>query len=132
MECRLLPEEAATGTAKELYQEIEAAFGMVPNFFKAQAAVDAEWAMLNWQRVKHIMLAPGPLDRKTREIIAMVVSVVNGCQYCHLAHQTMALMAGAAPEEIDQVMKVVELYQSFNAIADSLEIPCDITPALAG
>ena len=130
MECRLLQEDEATGTARELYQEIEAAFGMVPNFFKAQAAVDAEWAMLNWRRVKHIMLSPGPLDRKTREIIAMVVSVVNGCQYCHLAHQTMALMAGASPEEIDQAMQVVELYQSFNAIADSLQIPCDITPAL--
>lgn len=39
MECKLLEEEQATGKAAELYEDIRAAFGMVPNSFKAQAAV---------------------------------------------------------------------------------------------
>jgi hypothetical protein len=36
---KLLSEDKATGKAKEIFEEIKAAFGMVPNFFQAQAAV---------------------------------------------------------------------------------------------
>jgi len=131
MSCRLLNEEEATGKAKELYDDIKSSFGMVPNFFRAQAAVDPDWAALNWNRVKQIMLKQGKLDRKTKEIIAMVVSMVSNCQYCHLAHKTMALMSGATEEDLDEAVKVVELFRSFTAIADALQVPCDITPDMA-
>lgn len=124
----LLNEQDATGKTKEIYDDIQRTFGMVPNFFKAQAAVDPNWLDLNWQREKQIMVAEGALDRKTKEIIAMVVSVVNGCEYCSLAHESMAMMVGASKEEINEVKKVMELFSSFNSIADSLKIPCDIMP----
>lgn len=124
-------EEEVTGKAKDVLTEIKQTFGMVPNFFKAQAAVDPEWLELNWNREKAIMLAPGGLDRKTRELIALTVSLVNRCEYCSLAHETMALMAGADEREINQTKQIVELFSSFNAIADSLRIPCDITPGMA-
>jgi len=127
----LLSEEDATGKAKEVYDEIRAAFGMVPNFFKAQAAVDPEWLALNWQREKLIMLAEGALDRKTKELLAMAISLVNGCEYCSLAHEGVALMTGASQEEVNEAKKVVELFASFNAIADSLQVPCDIRPPAA-
>ena len=131
MECKLLEEEQATGKVAELYEDIRDGFGMVPNFFKAQAAIDPDWALANWNRVKQIMLKQGKLERKTKEIIAMVVSMVSNCQYCHLAHKTMALMSGATDEELNETIKVVELFRSFTAIADSLQIPCDISPGMA-
>ncbi len=124
----LLSEEDATGKSKQVFDEIQNTFGMVPNFFKAQAAVDPEWLEVNWKREKLIMLAEGALDRKTKEIIAMVVSMVNKCEYCSLAHESMARMVGASQEEINEVKMVVELFSSFNVIADSLKIPCDIMP----
>lgn len=127
----LLSEEDATGKAKQVYDEIRAAFGMVPNFFKAQGAVDPEWLALNWQREKLIMLAEGTLDRKTKELLAMAISLVNGCEYCSLAHEGVALMSGASQEEVNEAKKVVELFASFNAIADSLRVPCDIRPPTA-
>lgn len=127
----LLSEEDATGKAKEVYEEIRAAFGMVPNFFKAQGSVDPEWLALNWQREKLIMLAEGALDRKTKELLAMAISLVNGCEYCSLAHEGVALMTGASQEEVNEAKKVVELFASFNAIADSLRVPCDIRPPTA-
>ncbi len=127
----LLSEEDATGKAKQVYDEIRESFGMVPNFFKAQAAVDPEWLALNWQRQKLIMLADGALDRKTKELLALAVSLVNGCEYCSLAHEGVALMSGASQEEVNEAKKVVELFASFNAIADSLRVPCDIMPPTA-
>lgn len=125
----LLSEQDATGKAKQVYDEIQNVFGMVPNFFKAQAAVDPAWLELNWQRQKLIMLAETALDRKTKEIIALVVSMVNRCEYCSLAHESTARMAGASQVEINEVKKIVELFSSFNVIADSLKIPCDILPS---
>ncbi|MBI2440160.1 MAG: carboxymuconolactone decarboxylase family protein [Lentisphaerae bacterium] len=125
---RLLSEDEVTGKAAEVYADIKAKFGMVPNFFKAQAAVDPEWLALNWQRVKHVMLSSGALDRKTRELIAYAVSEVNHCEYCSLAHETMARMNGATEQEVNQAREIIELFCSFNAIADTLRVPCDISP----
>ena len=68
------------------------------------------------------------LDRKTKELIATAVSISNNCQYCRLAHEAMALMIGASKEEIVEMKEVVELFASFNKIADSLQVPCDVTP----
>lgn len=128
---KLLSEDKATGKAKEILEEIKAAFGMVPNFFQAQAAVDPDWLESNWNREKMIMLSEGALDRKTKELIALTVSLVNRCQYCSLAHETMAMMVGATEQEINEAKKVIELFASFNSIADSLRIPCDLTPDMA-
>jgi len=125
---RLPSENEFSGTVKATLEEIKKTLGMVPNFFKVQAAVDPDWLELNWRHFKHVMLSPGGLDRKTRELIAFVVSEVNRCNYCSLAHETTALMAGATLLEIQQTRKIIELFCSFNSIADSFRIPCDITP----
>jgi alkylhydroperoxidase/carboxymuconolactone decarboxylase family protein YurZ len=58
-------------------------------------------------------------------------NLVNRCEYCSLAHEAMAMMVGATEQEIDEAKKVIELFASFNAIADSLRVPCDLTPDMA-
>jgi alkylhydroperoxidase/carboxymuconolactone decarboxylase family protein YurZ len=35
----------------------------------------------NWNKVKAVMIEPGKLDRLTKEIIAVAVSAVLGCEY---------------------------------------------------
>jgi alkylhydroperoxidase/carboxymuconolactone decarboxylase family protein YurZ len=35
----------------------------------------------NWNKVKAVMIDPGKLDRLTKEIIAVAVSSVLGCEY---------------------------------------------------
>ncbi len=35
----------------------------------------------NWQKVNAVMVEPGKLDRLTKEIIAVTVSAVMGCEY---------------------------------------------------
>jgi len=121
----ILSEQEASGRTLEVYDDIKSTFGMVPNFFKAQAAVDPDWMEQNWNRVKRIMVAERGLDRKTKEIIALVVSLLNRCEYCSAAHEMMARMAGADDEEINEVKQVLELFVSFNSIADSLAVPLD-------
>lgn len=122
---KLLSEDEATGKAQDIYNDIKTAFGMVPNFFKAQAAIDPEWLELNWNREKKIMLSDSAIDRKTKEMIALAVSLVNRCEYCSASHENMALMAGATEKELGVVKQIVELFSSFNSIADSLHVPID-------
>ncbi len=125
---KLVDENEATGKAKAVLLEIKETFGMVPNFFKAQAAVDADWLELNWNREKTIMFSEGGLDRKTRELIALAVSMVNRCEYCTMAHEAMARSTGATDKELGQLVQIVDLFSSFNVIADALHIPTDIKP----
>ncbi len=124
---KLISDEEATAQVKDIFEDIKKNFGMVPNFFRAQA-VDPEWLSLNWEREKAIMLKESSLERKTKELIAMTVSLVKNCNYCALAHEAMARQVGASEEEILEAKKVIELFSSFNSIADSLRVPCDITP----
>lgn len=79
---RLIPEEEATGTVREVYRDIKETLGIdfVPNMYRAMAARPA-FLEANWNKVKAVMLAPGKLDRLTREIIAVSVSAVSGCRY---------------------------------------------------
>lgn len=79
---KLIPEEEATGKVKEIYWEIQSELGIdfVPNLYKAMAS-KPDYLEANWNRVKAIMVEPGKLDRLTKEIIAVAVSAVNGCDY---------------------------------------------------
>ena len=43
------------------------------------------------------MIKEGVLDRKAKELIALTVFLVNGCEYCSLAHEGAALMSGSQP-----------------------------------
>lgn len=124
----LMSDEEANGKVKEIYEEISSNFGMVPNFFRAQAAADPEWLEVNWNRWKLIMGKERGLDRNTKELIAVAVAIVNNCEYCTLAHEASALMAGSSPGDIIEMKQVVELFSSFTKIADSLKVPCDISP----
>ena len=79
---KMIPEEEATGKVGAIYEEIKSQFGIdfVPNLYKVMAPKPA-YLEANWNKVKTVMIEPGKLDRLTKEIIAVAVSAVNGCDY---------------------------------------------------
>ena len=78
----MVSEEEASGKAKEIYDEIKSRLGIdfVPNLYKVMAS-KPDYLEANWKKVKAVMIEPGKLDRLTKEIIAVAVSAVNGCDY---------------------------------------------------
>lgn len=44
-------------------------------------ALNPDFLEANWNRVNTIMVKEGKLDRLTKEIIAVAVSAVSGCDY---------------------------------------------------
>ncbi|PSP19175.1 MAG: peroxidase [Cyanobacteria bacterium QS_8_64_29] len=85
-----LPRDRVSPELQAVYDEIQQAYGMVPNLFKT-AAHHPPLLKANWEKVKGIMTG-GQLPRPLKESIALLVSKDNGCQYCIRAH-TQALKA---------------------------------------
>ena len=79
---KLIPEEEATGRLQEIYQDIMQTHGIdfVPNMYKAMASKPS-YLEANWNKIKTIMQEPGKLDKLTKEIIAVAVSAVSGCDH---------------------------------------------------
>ena len=79
---KMVPEEEATGKVKDVYEDIRSRLGIdfVPNLYKTMAP-KPDYLEANWKKVKTVMIEPGKLDRLTKEIIAVAVSAVNGCEY---------------------------------------------------
>lgn len=115
----------ATGRVKEIYAEIKEVFGtpFVPNLFKAMANHPA-YLEATWNRVKVIM-GPGKLDRKTKEVIALAVSATNNCEYCIDAHTASLKRLGFGDEELTELMAVVDLFNGFNKFLDGLKVESD-------
>ena len=79
---KMISEEDATGKAREIYEDIKTNLGLdfVPNLYKVMASKPG-YLEASWNKVKAIMVEPGKLDRLTKEIIAVAVSAVMGCEY---------------------------------------------------
>jgi AhpD family alkylhydroperoxidase len=54
-------------------------------------------------------LAPGALDTRTKELIAMVIGVIEGCDGCIASHAQGAAKAGASKQEAAEAIGVTFL-----------------------
>jgi len=72
--------ENATGEVKEIYNEIEAAFGMVPNGISAWSANPA-LLRNQWESIK-IRLSKDQENQTLHAIIRYLASDENNCTYC--------------------------------------------------
>lgn len=102
----LLSPETAGGDATAILKEIEAAFGMVPNLFKAYAH-HPPLLEANWTKVKAIMMQ-GSLNRKLKETIAVTVSRDNSCSYCVSAHTAALRSIGVGDRELKAIEEDLE------------------------
>lgn len=119
-------ENNVSAEVAEVFDDIRQTFGMsvVPNLFKIMAHNPA-YLKASWQRVKVIM-GPGLIDRKTKEMIAVTVSATNGCDYCVNAHTAALRSMGVKDEELIELMAVVDLFSGFNKLLEGLQVTSDI------
>jgi len=77
-------EDVPEGVGK-LWAKAEEAFGFVPNVFKAQA-VNGDQFLAWWNYFNLLVNKDGHLSNADRELLAVVVSNVNRCNYCVISH----------------------------------------------
>lgn len=126
---RLTEDTEAIGKVREVFDDIKATKGIdfVPNIWRA-LAVDPEHLESCWRRVKNIM-TDGALDRCTKEIIAVAVSITNGCEYCVNSHSATLQKLGLSQQGLAEVVAVTELFNAMNRVAVAYQIEPDVRPA---
>jgi alkylhydroperoxidase family enzyme len=77
---RTIPPEESAGTLRRLYDEAVARAGKVFHVVRLQG-LQPEVLEASVELYRRLMLAPGPLSRARREMIAVAVSRVNDCDY---------------------------------------------------
>ena len=127
-------EEAATGKVATIFADIKSTknIAFVPNLWRV-LATNPDHLELVWTRLKAIMHPEAAgrvakLDPMTREIIALAVSATNGCEYCVNSHTAALRKLGMDVETLGEVLAVVGLFNSTNALADAYQIEPDILP----
>ena len=95
----------------------------VNNFWKFLAH-DPAGLKRTWESVKEVM-KPGALDRLTKEMIYVAVSVTNGCGYCIASHTAAARKAGMTDAMFGEVMAIVGMANETNRLANGYRVPID-------
>ncbi len=81
----IIEPKEATGNLKEIYEELEQKRGKLAKIHKLQS-LNPETITAHMDLYMSIMFSKSPLSRAQREMMAVVVSSTNDCEYCQLHH----------------------------------------------
>jgi len=71
------------------------------------------------------MITPGELDPLTKELIYIAVSTINSCSYCVHSHTAAARAKGMTDQQHSELLAVIGMASTTNALATALQIPVD-------
>ena len=111
---------------KETYQDIRDTRNTdyIGNFWK-YLAFDPSLLKEVWSDVKNLMTKETLIDKKTKEMIYMAVSITNNCSYCIHSHTASAKKLGMTNEEHAEFLKIVALAAKTNQLVNGLQVPVD-------
>jgi AhpD family alkylhydroperoxidase len=111
---------------KETYQDIRDTrkTEFIGNFWK-YLAFDPSLLKEVWTDVKNVMTKETLIDKKTKEMIYMAVSITNNCSYCTHSHTASAKKLGMSDEEHSEFLRIVALAAKTNQLVNGLQVPVD-------
>ena len=126
---KVVEESVATGKVKEVYEDIKKTLGIdfVPNMYTAMAN-NPEYLETTWNKVQAIMTRQGKLDSKTKDIIALTVSIMSGCDYCIGVYNDTVKNAGLDDEALTELYSIIDLYSGLNRLNMAWQVKPDIKP----
>ncbi len=108
-----VPTKAEVSTNNQaIFNQLEQGLGFVPNLYAYYAK--SETALADYLALQN---RPSSLSKKEREVINLIVSEYNGCQYCQSAHTVLAGMNGFTE---NQILELRTGAASFDAKLDAL------------
>lgn len=87
--------DTVSAANQALFNQLQKGLGKVPNLYATLA--HSQHALGSYLALQN---AKSSLNAKAREVINLVVSQVNGCEYCLAAHTVIGGMVGFTPEQI--------------------------------
>lgn len=97
---------------QEIFDNLNKALGFVPNLYAYYAKNDT--ALADYLALQN---RKSTLKAKEREIVNLVVSQYNGCEYCQAAHTALGKMNGFTD---DQILEIRKGTASFDSKLDAL------------
>jgi AhpD family alkylhydroperoxidase len=125
----LILEEESSSKVKDVYDEIRTTLGIdfVPNMYKA-LAVNPDYLEITWKKVQAVMGKDGSLGRKTKDIVALTVSIMSGCDYCIGVYNEAVKHAGLDDKALLELYEVIDLYTGLNRLNIGLQTEADEKP----
>ena len=126
---KLVEEFEASGKVKGVYSDIKGTLGIdfIPNMYKAMAN-NPDYLEISWGKIKNIMGEEGKLGKKTKDIIALVVSIMSGCDYCIDVYNNAAKHNGLDDEAMIELYNVIDVYSGLNRLNIGLQLEKDERP----
>jgi len=121
----LIEYKDASPEVRAVYDDIMATrqTDWINNFWKALAH-DPVTLRRTWESIKQIM-SEGALDRLTKEMIYVAVSVTNQCNYCIASHTAGARKAGMTDAMLAELFAVVGMANETNSLASAWQVEVD-------
>ena len=121
----LIEYKDASPEVRAVYDDIMATrkTDWINNFWKALAH-DPVTLRRTWESIKQIM-GEGALDRLTKELIYVAVSVTNQCNYCIASHTAGARKAGMTDAMLAELIAVVGMANETNSLASAYQVEVD-------
>jgi len=126
---KVVEEKDATRKVIKIYEEIKTTLGIdfVPNMYKA-LAVNPDYLELTWRKVQAVMGNDGKLGKNTKDIVALTVSIMSGCDYCIGVYNDAVKRAGLNDEALLELYGVIDLYTGLNRLNIGLQTKMDEKP----
>ncbi len=99
---QVIEEAEATGSIKAIYDGMRQQLGFVPNVTKL-FSLWPEVFELNQRLFETVMFAESELPNPTKEMIALVVSTANSCNYCVGHHSNFLHQYGISEDVVRQL-----------------------------
>jgi AhpD family alkylhydroperoxidase len=119
-------EESGTDTGESratIYAEMESTLGLVPTFFKT---IPDSSLKLEWEMMKQVQMAPGPIPNKYRELIGVAVAAATKCEYCVYFHTEFARLNGATEEEIEDALHYTKSITGWSTYINGSQLDIDV------
>jgi AhpD family alkylhydroperoxidase len=114
------PAAAPAKTPAEVYKDIEATVGFVPQFFRqiADSQIESFWASM-----KTFQMNPNTaLDGKTKELIGLAVAAQIPCDYCVAFHTQAARKNGATDQELREAVGMAAMTRLGSTVLNGNQI----------
>ena len=81
--------------------------------YKAMS-LNPDYLELTWNRVQAVMSKESKLDKNTKDIIALTVSVMSGSNYCIDVYNEAVKKNGLDDEALIEIYAIVDIYSGLN------------------
>jgi len=125
----LVEELRASARVKAVYDDIKKTLGIdfVPNMYKAMANNPA-YLEMSWARIREVMGQEGKLGRKVKDIVALTVCIMSGCDYCLDVYNSAVKHGGLDDEAMIELYSVIDVYSGLNRLNIGLQLKQDSKP----